>query len=125
LFLGLNSLDLVRAILKDAAPLEELTDLEEEVLVEVGNMLPNSCFSTFADVLHQEIRTELPSYVGGDVDDIFRNIHRTDVPEESVLLGRIEFNVTDKDIRGHVVPMLETDALNIMLEQVEKHMLGI
>ena len=125
LFPELNSLELVRAILKDSAPLEELTDLEEEVLVEVGNVLLNSCLSTLADVLQQEIRTDIPSYVGGGASSLFDQGDPDEAPDESVMLVRIEFTVEDNDIRGHVVLILESDALTVMLRQIEQHMLGM
>ena len=95
------------------------------MLVEVGNVLLNSCLSTLADVLQQEIRTDIPSYIVGGGEAVFEPNDDPDSPAESIMLVRIEFAITDKDIRGHVVLMLESEALTVMMDQIEQHMLGM
>ena len=119
LFPELKSLDLVRAILQDSVPLEELTDMEEEVLVEVGNILLNACLSTLSDVIHEELRTEIPTYVAGDVSNIFGEGTSRDVNAKDMLMVRIEFSVKNNDIRGHLVLMLESAALAVMVQRIE------
>jgi chemotaxis protein CheC len=61
-----RSLELVRAIIGEDLPAEEISELEQETLAEVGNIILNNCLATIANVLQDEIQTSLPeTYAGG------------------------------------------------------------
>ena len=55
LFPKSNSLQLVRTLLKDQVPLDNLTELEQEALLEVGNVMLNACFGTVTNLLQLNI----------------------------------------------------------------------
>ena len=65
-----SSLELVRRLLPDSPPIGDMTDLEEEALTEVGNVILNHCLASFANLLHAEIRTEIPVYQIGRPEEI-------------------------------------------------------
>lgn len=54
------SMDLIRELLKEKARLKELTEMEEEALSEIGNIIINSCLSNYADVLKGKVNSHLP-----------------------------------------------------------------
>jgi len=54
LFSERDSLSLVKAILTEQIPLEMLSELEEEALTEVGNVVLSACLATFADLLNNK-----------------------------------------------------------------------
>ncbi|MGL5985813.1 MAG: chemotaxis protein CheX, partial [Burkholderiales bacterium] len=55
-----NSLEIVRMMLGSTIPLAHLTELEQDALNEVGNIILNSCISAFADNFHEQFDTTLP-----------------------------------------------------------------
>ena len=55
-----KSLDIVRLMVGDAVPFEELTEMEQEAMGEIGNIVLNSCVGTLADLFEQELRGSLP-----------------------------------------------------------------
>jgi chemotaxis protein CheC len=97
-----SSLELVRRLLPDSPPIGDMTDLEEEALTEVGNVILNHCLASFANLLHSEIRTEIPVYQIGRPEEI---IGSTGVSSTNayVLLIRVDFGLFAKRIEGHVL----------------------
>lgn len=62
-----RSLELVRAVIGEDLPAEEISELEQETLAEIGNIILNNCLATMANVLQDEIETSLPeTYAGGN-----------------------------------------------------------
>jgi chemotaxis protein CheC len=67
LLLNENSgLKLIRDLLNEKAPLRELTEMEEEVLTEIGNIIINSCLSNYAQMVKGDIGSQLPVLTRGD-----------------------------------------------------------
>ena len=67
-----KSLDIVRLMVGESVPLKELTDMEQEAMSEIGNIILNSCVGTLANILCQELRGSLPEYHVGTSDQILR-----------------------------------------------------
>ncbi|UEM18879.1 chemotaxis protein [Skermanella mucosa] len=97
-----SSLELVRRLLPDSPPLGDMTDLEEEALTEVGNVILNHCLASFANLLHSEIRTEIPVYQIGRPEEIIGTAAGTTV-SSYVLIIRVDFGLFAKRIEGHVL----------------------
>jgi chemotaxis protein CheC len=97
-----SSLELVRRLMPDSPPLGDMTDLEEEALTEVGNVILNHCLASFANLLHAEIRTEIPVYQIGRPEEIIGSAHGATV-DSYVLIIRVDFGLFAKLIEGHVL----------------------
>ncbi len=65
-----NSRSLVRGILEEATRLRELSEMEEEALSEVGNIIINSCLSSYSQILKGVIGTQLPLLSRGHTDQL-------------------------------------------------------
>lgn len=106
-----HSLNLVRMLLSKSglSDTEYLNELEEEALVEVGNIILNATLSVFADTLEIELNTGLPSRVEGHglgvMDTIF-NIGGEAAGSEVLLIG-IDFSVHEQPVTGFVALLLE------------------
>jgi chemotaxis protein CheC len=48
-----KSLDIVRLMVGDAVPLQELTEMEQEAMSEIGNIILNSCVGTLANIFQE------------------------------------------------------------------------
>ena len=60
-----NSLELVRAVTKGELSLEDIIDLEQEALAEIGNIILNGCMATIANLLERSLTMSLPEIVRG------------------------------------------------------------
>ena len=49
IFPDTKSLELVRAVIGGELPLEEIIELEQEALAEIGNIILNGCLATIAN----------------------------------------------------------------------------
>ncbi len=123
LFPERKSLNLVRAMLAETAPLAELTDLEQEVLAEAGNIILNACLGTLANLLGEPIETELPRYVSGCAARVLNKSARAAGDEAAMLMVHIAFSVADRDISGHVVLTLEGESLSTLIEKIHRQLL--
>ena len=65
LFAKDSSFNLVGELVGDEVPLEDLPDIEQEAIAQVGYIVLNACLAAIADALHLKIRTGLPLFVRG------------------------------------------------------------
>lgn len=107
-----RSLELVRAIIGEDMPAEEISELEQETLAEIGNIILNNCLATIANVLHSEISSSLPETYTGDKQGFLSFL--CDPPPEArvsadppldssssvLLLVQIDFSLRRRAIQG-------------------------
>jgi chemotaxis protein CheC len=60
IFPGKNSLELVRAVAGGHLSLEDILELEQEALAEIGNVILNGCMATIANLLQRRLTISLP-----------------------------------------------------------------
>jgi chemotaxis protein CheC len=107
LFPQSKSLDLVRMVLDEDLSAEEVTELEQEALVEIGNIILNGCLSSVADALVGEIETSIPVLMHAELSTILP----PSAWEEPVLLVlTIDFTIRSRDIQGHIVFLMDMQA---------------
>ena len=73
LFPERNSLELVRAVVGNELPLEDIVDLEDEALAETGNIILNSWVATLANLLKSALKMSLPVVIRGDSSHMFES----------------------------------------------------
>ena len=113
-----KSLNLVKNLVPDLEIDGEFNDLEEEVLTEVGNILLNSCISTFANVLNKEFNTDIPKFNRGNLDNIIEGQLSIDGEFHAILLAEIDFTVESKEISGHMALTLTLPVLRSLLSDL-------
>jgi chemotaxis protein CheC len=104
------SLSLVRHILRDTTPLESMTELEQEALVEVGNVLLNACLGSIADMLGCPIESSLPIYLQTGVDGLLRKetcSSSSSSPQEIVMFIHVSFSINKHDISGYLAYVMD------------------
>jgi chemotaxis protein CheC len=99
-----KSLDLVRSMLGDSVPMDSLTELEQEALLEVGNIILNGCLGSLANQLDIDIDSSLPTYVRGRGARILDSSH----PEaELVMVLQVDFSVATKGLGGYLAFVMD------------------
>lgn len=65
IFPGVKGLELVRTLLKENIPLEVLTELEQETLLDVGNVILNAFLESFTQMMSVEFEFEPAEFIRG------------------------------------------------------------
>ena len=106
-----QSLQLVQLMVGDDVPLEQLSEMEQESLAEIGNILLNSVVSSVADMLKIEFEGSLPQVEmgrsvevlcpDGDFDNLVLSLH-------------INFEIASRKIQGYLVFLLDVASGDIL-----------
>ena len=111
-----NSLELVRAVLPHMADLDEIIEMEQEALSEIGNILINSCLSTLANMLRQRITTSLPRVVGAAMDIL--TYGGADTDSDQVMIFHVDFMMKERGIHGFILIVMSVSSLMALRESV-------
>jgi chemotaxis protein CheC len=124
IFPAAHSLELVRSIVGDDHPMEDVIDLEHEALAETGNIILNACLATIANVLQQTMTVSLPIVVRGDGEELF-DIHDGTNGDSLVLFLYIDFTIKKRDIHGFIALLMDLPAIAALREIVRNYIDGI
>jgi len=116
-----SGLKLVSALLENKIPLEALTELEQDSLVEVGNIILNACFGTVINFLKSSIKIELPEFIQGSIDRVFT----FDSNNDWSLYIKVNFSLPTENIEGHISFLMDITSLEIFQNSVRHFVYGI
>ncbi|WP_332855601.1 chemotaxis protein CheC [Duganella sp. S19_KUP01_CR8] len=111
-----KSLEIVRLMVGESVPLKELTEMEQEAMCEIGNIILNSCVGTLANIFQRELHGSLPQYHVGTSDEIL--VASGSLPDTVVLMLHIDFLLEKHQIHGYVAFVLDVTALHDLKEQI-------
>ncbi|HEX8613215.1 MAG TPA: chemotaxis protein CheC [Telluria sp.] len=118
-----KSLDIVRLMVGESVPLKELTEMEQEALSEIGNIILNSCVGTLANIFAQELSGSLPEYHVGTSEEILSATGGQG--DTVVLMLHIDFILEKHQIHGYVAFILDLTALQDLQVQVDRYLAKI
>lgn len=121
-----RSLDLVRHMLGDEVPLDQLTELEQEALLEVGNIILNACLGSLANQLRMPVEGSLPVYVrarGGRILDSC-TVKSGDGNGEMVMFLHVDFSLLRKDLHGYLAFVMDILSAQHFIEAVQAYVAG-
>ncbi len=114
-----KSLELVQAIVKERVSQEELLELEQDALNEIGNIILTSCLSSLGNILTHEVISSVPSFISGPAIKIINDTGKDE--EDVVMFLRMDFELHIKDIYGYVAFILEVAAVERFKESIDKY----
>jgi chemotaxis protein CheC len=114
-----QSLEIVRLMMQDNVPLEQLTELEQDALLEVGNILLNVCIASLSDILDAPMPSELPELCVFDKNRLPGEFH-SDNP--TVMLLHIRFAVVRRQIDGRLAFILGMKSLERLREALDRYL---
>ncbi len=119
-----QSLELVRAVLQEEdMALEELSEMEQEAMTEIGNVILNACLCSMADMFGQEMQGEIPEFVQGSLKQVFScDQDQLEHTEAIVLLLNMEFVVDKKNIQGYVTFLMDVDSVMDFKKHIENYL---
>ena len=116
-----KSLEIVRLMVGDAMPLQELTEMEQEAMSEIGNIILNSCVGTLANLFDSELHGSLPLYHVGTSAEILSSFGGHD-DDAVVLMLHIDFVLSKHQIHGYVAFVLDLSALHDLKQLVSRYL---
>jgi len=111
-----QSLQLVQLMVGVDVPLEQLGEMEQEALAEIGNILLNSVMSGIADVLSLQFEGTLPHVEMGPIEDVLCCQGTSD---ELVLSLQIDFAIDALEILGFLVFLLDIESVASLKSTVQ------
>jgi len=115
-----KSLEIVRLMVGQTMTVEELSEMEQEAMSEIGNIILNSCMGAFANAAGKELRGSLPTYLAGTGDDILGVSGKE--WDGVVLTLKIDFNIERHHIYGYVAFLLDMPALQDLQRQIDDYL---
>lgn len=121
-FPEVRSLELVRSLLKVDVPLDTLTDLEQEALMEVGNIILNACLGSISNVLGEPINCAMPTFRKRETQALLDDEgSETSSGTHSVLMIlHVQFVLRQNDIDGYVLFVMDLESIQMLRELVRR-----
>lgn len=120
MFPGESSLEVVRLMLGTQTPLDQLTEMEQDAMCEIGNIILNTCFSTIADMLGERFDCALPLFEIAPTEELLGGVDE----DGHILFVQIQLALEQRDIEGFVAFILGTSSLAALREALAR-MLGL
>lgn len=118
-----DSLELVRALLSDPVTLEELTEMEQDAMNEVGNIILNACLATVSNIFGKEISTSIPQFVHGSIAHLLRGDNENG--DETLLFLQMQFSLQIKGHRGYVAFLMDIDSITSLKDCIKPLMMAV
>jgi len=99
-----QSLQLVQIMVGETVPLEQLGEMEQEALAEIGNILLNSVVASVGDALGIEFDGSLPEVELGILSDV---LLANESVSEPLLSLKVRFEIASRSIVGHLAFLLD------------------
>lgn len=115
-----KSLEIVRLMVGQSLSLEELSEMEQEAMSEIGNIILNSCMGAFANAAGKELQGSLPTYLVGTGDNILSISGKE--WDGLVLTLKIDFNIERHHIYGYVAFLLDMPALHELQRHIDDYL---
>lgn len=113
-----NSLELVRAVAGDHLSLEDILELEQEALAEIGNVILNGCMATIANLLERRLTISLPEVLTGSAAEFFDESRSS--LQDVIVFIHIDFNLKGRELSGYVAMLMDLpslDALKVLINE--------
>lgn len=118
-----KSLEIVRLMVGNSLSMQELTEMEQEAMSEIGNIILNACIGVLANIFKHDLHSSLPSYHigssgellsidGGQKDDI-------------VLMLHIDIELEKHQIHGHIAFLLDVTTLHDLRHYLDQYISGL
>ena len=116
LFPEQGSLEIVRRMLGADTSAEHITELEQDALAEIGNIIINSCMSSLADLFGSEIIGSLPRVQSSSVARLLED----KAPDSLVLMARIGMKMSAHNLSGFVLFLMDVPSIDHFMGEVRR-----
>lgn len=97
---------------------EDLAELEQETIAEVGNILLHACMSTLSSQLRFDLKSAPPAYLLAKPAQIFAS--QADGSHIWVLMIHIELTIESRNISACIAFMLDAHSNAVLLDAIDR-----
>jgi chemotaxis protein CheC len=119
-----NSLELVRLMVGGNLPLEQLTEMEQDAMSEIGNIILNAVISSLSSTLELQFEGSRPEVSVITADNIFTRYAPDPLTGEheqgSVLALTIDFELSARKISGYLAFLLDILSSNKLVSRLDR-----
>lgn len=119
-----NSLELVRIMFCSEVPLAELTEMEQEAMMEIANIILNAIVARLGEMLDTDFDGALPTISLATGDNLL-SAATADAANSSVLMLQIDFELSSRHLRGYLAFLLELDSVEELTRRVRRIIDGL
>lgn len=113
-----NSLEIVRLMIGKTIPLSHMTELEQDALSEVGNIILNACVATLSDLLRHDFSCSLPILRFGTGQSVFAEA--ASVTQDIVMFLQIQFRIEQLNTDGYLVFLVDVPTLDNLKRGIDR-----
>jgi len=119
-----SGMTLVRQMLRGTVNDENIGALEEEALLEIGNIILNACFGQLGNLLSTDLDGALPDYLRSSPEEV---LERTEMAanvlvDGQTMLLQVDFSLDDNKTQGFVMFTMNVDSLSTFIEKVDVYL---
>ncbi len=119
LFPERGSLEIVRCMLGESSPsADQITELEQDALAEVGNIIINSCMNSLAMIFDTEMIGTLPGVRTAEPSTLFGGASGG---SDVVLVARIGMSMQSHQITGYVLFLMDIPSLKESVDRIRTY----
>jgi len=120
-----KSFELVKLLLGDEVAIARKSEIEQEALKEVANVVLNAFSGTIANTLGISITSSLPKIMTSFGFDLFNNKKNNDEDEQCLccLFIQVDFEIRSHAIKGYIVLIFEFASISSFLNRVDDFIL--
>ncbi|WP_018151277.1 chemotaxis protein CheC [Leeia oryzae] len=111
-----GSLEIVRKMLGDGTSIDQITELEQDALAEIGNIIINSCMSSLANLFQTTIEGTLPVVKTTEAASLFDPYINSDV----ILIAQIGMTMSTQNISGYMLFIMDVASVRGFMAQVQR-----
>lgn len=111
MFPAAQSLQLVQIMVGENLPLEDLGEMEQEALAEIGNILLNSVVASVSDQLDLALQGSLPEVELGVISELLLAEQDSGQP---LLSLQVRFEIAARRIEGYLVFLLDIRSAGLL-----------
>jgi len=121
-----NSLELVRSMVGSDIPLEQLTEMEQDAMAEIGNIILNAVISQLSNTLGLSFEGSLPEVNMVTGDTIFADFGQAAGlgGQASVLMLTIDFELSTRQVSGYLAFLLDIPSSEKLIARLDRFIHG-
>lgn len=116
-----RGLQLVQMMVGGELPLDQLAEMEQEALSEIGNILLNSVMASVADALQIQLDGSLPTVELSQVGNVLRSQYEIG---GAVLMIDIQFEVAAREVKGLLAFLLDVASQDALEQLIARFVAG-
>jgi chemotaxis protein CheC len=116
-----NALVIVGHMLGEQIPPEQLSELEQEAMCEVGNIILNACISALADLFGVEFEGSLPHHQYADTHTL--DLFGEDI-DRVILVVQVNLAIRQERVNGHMLFLMSVSSLRELLDCIDRFLSG-